>query len=297
MLESKLSVLIIAPEGTAEPFRVTIRSWDEQIRHTKYVRANEKAVFHVPEGCWWMCVHTSAPLSPGGQCKAIHTKMGCNACYTAVFLGEQPQPGVTVTITAQDANYPNIIPINGGITYMADQERTINFVNGVAENVTLPVGNYTFVSSQIPGYTTATATDFTITRDTQTVTVTLTADGVLNIQVVDDLGNSITAGSLNLSNADGTTVYGSPVDIGTDGTATFNNVPYDTTTPVNVWVDQAASDPDHEPIDTPQAVEMDANPTTETIINDRVTTTVTVNATDANYPGITPLNGTLTYND
>lgn len=293
---SKLTVQIMAPEGTAEPFLVTLRNDSGEIIRAEYTAADEKAVFYVPEGSYWMCVRSGAMTNPGGQCKQITTKTGCPVCCTAVFRGLPEEPSATVTLFVRDAHYPNIIPMTGGITVMAKQDYVISVVNGKASQVSLPIGTYTFVSTTIPGYEGATAPSFTIEKDDTEVLIELTAQGQLTIRVVDDLDNPIEDGSLQLSNADGTTTYGDAVDIAPDGKAVFENVPYDADGDVEFYVKQLASDEYHAPIETPEAVTMTEQDQTEEIENQRIGADREVTVVDANYEGIVPLTGNITVN-
>lgn len=65
-------------------------------------------------------------------------------------------------------------------------EKVIHFVNGAANNVNLPVGEYTFLSCGFPGYTDAAVSNFTVTRDTKSITIPLIAAGTLSVTVCDD---------------------------------------------------------------------------------------------------------------
>lgn len=117
MIESKVSVWVIAPDRIQKPFRVTIRSACGGFERTEYVKANEKAEIFVPEGSYTLRVRSSSPLNPGGQCKPIHVCGGQAKCYCVIFRGNVvPGETVTVDVYAVDANYPGIIPINGGMT-------------------------------------------------------------------------------------------------------------------------------------------------------------------------------------
>lgn len=178
---------------------------------------------------------------------------------------------------------------------MSVKNYELDFTNGLA-TADLPVGTYTYVSNTIAGYSEgATVESFTVTPTTSSIDITITADGTLNITVVDDLDTPITEGSVQLSNNDGTTRYGTAATIDSSGLASFANVPYDATG-ISLFVAQDASDDSHDPIDTPQAVSMTETPQSETILNDRKAIAVGINLTDAIYAGITPINGTLTVN-
>lgn len=295
----KISVSVIAPEGTRVPFLVTLRSECRAHRQSIHVKANDKGEFHVPEGRYWLCVRGQTGLNPGGQCKWVHTHPCGESCYVFLFTGPDRRPEADVDFLARDAHYPDIIPINGGITFMTKTAYTITFVNGVAEGVKLPVGHYTPVpgSITIPGYTDAAVNDFTVTTDTQTVTLELTAAGTIHITVADDLGNPIPGSALNLSNADGTQAYGSPVVTDISGKVDFKNVPHGTDgNPIDLWINQQDTTEGHIRVDPPQTVVMDGTPKEVNMLNEREAAELTVNAVDAIYPGITPINGDITFN-
>lgn len=175
---------------------------------------------------------------------------------------------------------------------MAGTRTTLTITDGKAKNVKLPIGTYSVKSIRIPGYTDAAAQGFTVTKDTTTATILLTASGVLTVNVVDEAGNPITSGFLQFSNADASASYGAPVKI-EDGVAVFSHVPYDGVNPVELWVNQLATDDDHERITTPQKVEMAALAKEITIVNPRKAQIITVKVKDSVYPGITEINGEI----
>jgi len=176
---------------------------------------------------------------------------------------------------------------------MADY--TINFLNGSSTlPATLPVGTYSFVSTTIPGYTDGTVGQFTITPLTTSVALSITANGTLQVTVEDDLGNPITAGALQLSDATGTTRYGDAETI-VAGDVTFANVPY-TASAIDFFIAQNGSDANHDPITTPQAVAMTQQIQDETILNARKQVSVNFTMDDGNYAGISPITGGLTVN-
>lgn len=292
MNESKLTVLVIAPEETKETFCVTLSSDNECHRCEKRIRTNEKAVFFVPEGDYMLCVGGGPSLSPGRQRKWIHAKAGCCACFSAVFRTGPKQTAAEVTFTVRDAVYPNIIPMNGGITIMAASDYTIRFTNGVSEKMFLPVGTYSVKSIQIPGYENAATDTFTITRDTQYIQILLRADGVLRVLVKDDQDTPITDGTLQLSNGSGSTTFGSEMNI-VNGVAVFRNVPYNEYPAIQTWIKQNGSDADHDPIAAPQAVALKENPQTVTIRNLRKQAEVGFTAVDPIYTGMVELTGSI----
>ena len=298
MNESRIKVRVEAPEGTAEPFTVTVTDEQKRFCESKAVYANEKVEFSVPEGRYMLRVRGGPFVSPRGQCKWVRVCRCRDYCYSAIFRENLlHKTEMTVRFFLRDANYPNLILLNGGITYMAAEERTITFTNGESGPVTLPAGTYTFVSSTIRGYegNGVTATDFTITQDGQQVVIEITADGVLTVNVVDDAGAPVTDGSLVLADSTGATEYGDPVPISGSGTATFNNVPYDADDPVDVWIKQLATDDTHIAMTGTQAEELEERTTEATILNQRKTMTVTIKTVDANYEGLVPLNGSLVF--
>lgn len=289
---SKICVRIVAPECSRVCFTVSVCGECENYKQSESVFGNGKAEFSVPAGKYTVRVRANAPISPGGQCKWIDLGAGQNAGFTAVF-GEPPgQCAAVVDFTLQDDHYPDIIPINGGIVVMAGSAKTITFNNGVATGVTLPVGTYQLVSSSIPGYEDATIPPFTITKDTQKVVLRISANGQLVVTVVDEADDPITAGSLRLSNASGTTPHGNAVDI-SNGKAVFRNVPYSPTAGTNLWVSQPESDENHDPIDAPQEKRMFSSMEQLTIVNERKSVAVNMEMIDANYPGVAALTGDI----
>lgn len=176
---------------------------------------------------------------------------------------------------------------------MAKTTRTLTFVNGVAQNAQLPIGTYTVGTINIPGYGNAVVPDFTITKDTTEVTLLLMARGTLTVQVKDDLDNVITAGAVRLSNQTGTIGYGEEKTIGTNGIATFENVPYEDETGITVWANQTATDAYHIVNTVPVGVNMNAPTVSAEIIDERQPISVDATAVDANYPNVLPLSGTI----
>jgi len=112
----KVTVLFDAPEGSREPFTVTVSDECGDYSRTEKTRANEKAVFDLPEGSYRLCVSGGLSRNPVRQYKWIHVREGCDVGYCAVFRELPLEPVAVVTLILRDANYPNIIPLNGGIT-------------------------------------------------------------------------------------------------------------------------------------------------------------------------------------
>ena len=179
---------------------------------------------------------------------------------------------------------------------MAATNHTIEFLNGSSTGtIVLPVGTYSYGSNNVPGYADGTVNQFTITPATTSVSLEITANGTLTVLVKDDLDDPITAGVLQLSDETGATRYGDTENI-TDGESVFANVPYLATTGIDFYIAQNSSDANHVPITDPQAVSMELQEQTETIINERLGVTVEFTMEDANYAGITPVTGDLVVN-
>lgn len=179
---------------------------------------------------------------------------------------------------------------------MAATNHTINFLNGSSTGaISLPVGVYSYVSNTIPGYADGTVNQFTITPSTTSVALEIAANGTLTVVVEDDLGAPITAGVLQLSDQTGATRYGGTEDIA-NGEAVFTSVPYLAATGIDFYIDQDSSDANHDPIPNPQAVSMELQAQTETILNERKLIPLTFTMEDANYAGITPVTGDLVVN-
>lgn len=178
---------------------------------------------------------------------------------------------------------------------MAASDYTINFLNGSSTApVTLPVGTYSYVSNTIPGYAGGNIAQFTVTPTTTSLVLSITAEGILNVTVEDDLGNPITAGALQLSNQAGDTKYGQEVSIAS-GAASFANVPY-TAAGIDFYMAQNSSDSNHNPIEDPQSVSMKTQTQQEAVLNARKTASLNFTIADANYSGITPISGGLVVN-
>lgn len=267
------------------------------------VEAWERTKFHLFAGCYTVRVFNESGLNPGGITKWLRAEP-CESYSMCLLFSPQLRipPAVPVCFTVSDANYPGITALNGRIIFkewrnrcMAASNHTINFQDGSSTApVSLPVGTYSFVSTDIPGYETGTVTQFTVTPTTTSVALSVTANGALTVTVKDDLGNSITSGEMQLSNQAGGIRYGSQQSI-SSGTAAFANVPY-TAAGINFYIAQDSSDENHDPLLQPQAVSMTQTPETVNVLNDRKASSVSFTMADATYAGITPVTGALVVN-
>lgn len=116
MKKSQLTVLIYGPEGSAEPFSVTVSSDSGKIQRAAMVHANEKAVFSLPQGSYRLRVRGGPAADPRGQNKWIRIREYSDLCLGFYFREIRCNPTAVVNFTVQDANYPDMIPINGGMT-------------------------------------------------------------------------------------------------------------------------------------------------------------------------------------
>lgn len=178
---------------------------------------------------------------------------------------------------------------------MAKTDLPITFTAGVADNISLPIGTYTLVSSAIPGYTDGTIPEFTVNSDTTEVNLQITAQGTIVVTVTDDVGGVVQSGTIALADQDKEPSYGNDVTI-VNGQATFANVPWIQGTGLPVYLFQKTTDANHTVPDTTTLVTMDQVSKTATVTDGRMSKSVRFTIVDANYAGITPLTGTVTVN-
>ncbi len=172
-------------------------------------------------------------------------------------------------------------------------------ITGGTGSQRMQAGTYD-VTATATGYDTSTLTPttFTATDSAQAQAFTLSANGTLTFIVNEtgaDGGTPITSGSIVMTDETGTTEYGQPVTIGTDGTAVFNNVPYGTTdAPFTLYFKQLSSDDTHNPYDGVITVSMTNQTQTEYIQNTAAAEN-TFTLTDETY-GM-PIDGELTFTE
>lgn len=171
---------------------------------------------------------------------------------------------------------------------------TINFNNGRAYAVELPIGKYRYDSNTIRGYHSCTVSDFEVGPDTKSVTLKIQSDGRLTVNVTDADNQPITAGLLQLCNHDASEFYGLPVRI-SNGTAVFSNVPHTIFGGIEFYVKQHSSDAQHVPADSPVKVTMTEAEQTLHIINAAKKMNINFSVRDANYAGIVPINSSITF--
>ncbi len=174
----------------------------------------------------------------------------------------------------------------------------VTITNGTGSQ-TMQSGTYD-VTATANGYdvSTLTPTAYTATDAEGSQAFTLTANGTLTF-VVNETGAAggtpVTSGSIVMTDETGTTEYGQPVTIGTDGTAVFANVPYGTADePFQLYFKQLSTDDSHNVFDSVISVSMTAQTQTEYVQNTAAASQA-FTLKDATYD--LPVNGTLTFTD
>lgn len=83
----------------------------------RQIPGNTPARFRLCPGRYRVRVRNTAGWNPGGVTRWVTLRAGkCCHMHPVFRGGTGPQPRRRVTVTLTDANYPGIIPINGGIT-------------------------------------------------------------------------------------------------------------------------------------------------------------------------------------
>ena len=182
---------------------------------------------------------------------------------------------------------------------MANYQVTIT--NG-AGSASMKAGAYTVAATSAPGYdlTSLSPASFTATESAGSQAFTLTAQGTLTF-IVNETGAAggtpVTGGTIVMTDSTGNTQYGSPVTIGSDGTAVFNNVPYgDGTSPVTLYFKQLTTDESHNVHTGVVTVSMTAQTQTEYIQNTPIALQ-SFTLTDATYSGLPVGSATLSFTE
>ena len=178
---------------------------------------------------------------------------------------------------------------------MANYDVTIT--NGTGSQ-TMTIGEYTVSAIYAPGYemSSLSPTTFNATSTTQTSAFTLSATGTLTI-IFNETGAAggtpITSGSVVMTNQDGTVEYGSAVQVDTNGTAVFSNVPYGSAqSAYTLYFKQLSTDATHNIYTGVFAVGMGDQTQTEYILNTLNTSVQNFTLTDANYTNL-PINNAV----
>ena len=173
----------------------------------------------------------------------------------------------------------------------------VQITNG-AGSQQMKSGNYA-VTATASGYeaTTLSPTVYTATGSEGTGAFTLSANGVLTL-IFNETGASggtpVTSGTVVMTDAAGTTQYGSPVSISATGEAVFNNVPYDTETPYVLHFVQLTTDDGHNVYSGVITVNTSAATQTEYVVNAPIAAQ-NITLTDANYSGLPVAAATLVF--
>ncbi len=170
----------------------------------------------------------------------------------------------------------------------------VTITNGTGSQA-IQRGTYS-VTATANGYDTSTLEPktFTATDQAGTQAFTLSANGTLTLNVNETGaagGTPITSGQIVMTDASGNTEYGTPVTIGADGNAVFDNVPYGTDgEPFTLYFKQLSTAEGYNVFDGVITVETIEQTQTEYVQNSAAAVQ-TFSLTDANY-GM-PIDGTL----
>lgn len=170
----------------------------------------------------------------------------------------------------------------------------VTITNGSGSESMIP-GTYSVSVVSAPGYETGTLspTSFTATSSTQTGTFTISAAGTLTITFNETGatgGTPITSGTVVMTDSTGETEYGSSIEIDSNGTATFNNVPYGSAqSPYTLYFKQLTSDSTHDPYANVLSVEMESQTQQEYVVNALKPVPQNFTLTDSTYTGL-PIN-------
>lgn len=181
---------------------------------------------------------------------------------------------------------------------MADYNVTI--INGTGSQ-TMNTGKYSVSAIYAPGYdmSTLSPTTYTATSSTGTGAFTISANGTLTIifnETGAEGGTPITSGTVVMTDSTGTTQYGQPVEINSNGTAVFNNVPYGSAqSAYTLYFKQLTSDENHNIYENVFAVGMGDQTQTEYIENTSKAVLQNFTLTDANYPNLPVYNASLNF--
>lgn len=181
---------------------------------------------------------------------------------------------------------------------MADYNVTI--IDGKGSE-TMNMGEYTVSAIYAPGYdmSTLSPTTYNVETGGETGAFTLSATGTLTItfnETGEEGGTPITSGSVVMTDSTGETQYGAVVEVDSNGTATFNNVPYGSEqSAYTLYFKQLTSDENHNIYDEVFAVGMGMQNQQEYVINTPKAVLQNFTLTDANYINLPVYNATLQF--
>ena len=181
---------------------------------------------------------------------------------------------------------------------MADYNVTI--INGKGSQ-TMELGKYSVSAIYAPGYdmTTLSPTSYSATSSPAAGEFTISATGTLTIvfnETGAEGGTPITSGSVVMTDSTGEIQYGSVVDVDSNGTAIFNNVPFGSEQAAyTLYFKQLTSDENHDPYPNVFAVGMGGETQTEYVKNALKSVLQDISLTDANYPNLPVYNAALRF--
>ena len=181
---------------------------------------------------------------------------------------------------------------------MSDYNITI--INGTGSQ-TMEAGKYSVSAIYAPGYdmTSLAPTTYTANSSTSTGAFTISAHGTLTINFNETGaagGTPITSGTVVMTDSTGAKQYGSIVEIDSNGTATFNNVPFGSEqSAYTLYFKQLTSDENHNIYENVFAVGMGSETQNEYVLNTLKAVLQNFTLTDANYPELPVYNAGLKF--
>ena len=176
----------------------------------------------------------------------------------------------------------------------------VTIINGSGSQ-TMEIGEYSVSSIYAPGYdmTSLSPTSYSATSTSSTGEFTISANGTLTI-IFNETGEAggapITTGTVVMTDSTGTIQYGEVVNVDSNGTAIFNNVPYGSEqSAYTLYFKQLTSDENHNIYQNVFTVGMGSQTQTEYILNTLKSVQQNFTLTDANYPNLPVYNAVLQF--
>ena len=176
----------------------------------------------------------------------------------------------------------------------------VTIINGKGSQ-TMETGNYNVSAIYAPGYdmTTLTPTSYTASSSSTQGAFKISATGTLTIifnETGAEGGTPITSGTVVMTDSTGTTEYGPVINIDSNGTATFNNVPFGSEqSAYTLYFKQLSSDENHNVYPNVFTVGMGSETQTEYVLNTLKSVLQNFTLTDANYPELPVYNAALKF--
>ena len=221
----------------------------------------------------------------------IFTKSVFAFIFVDVFMGLLTFVIIKEYYALGKKNYP----IGG---FMANYNVTI--INGSGSQ-TMEAGDYSVSAIYAPGYdmSSLSPTSYAASSTSETGAFTIGATGTLTIifnETGAQGGTPITSGSVVMTDSTGATQYGPIIDIDSNGTATFNNVPFGSEqSAYTLYFKQLTSDENHNIYQNVFAVGMGDQTQTEYILNTLKSVPQNFTLIDANYPDLPVYNAVLRF--